>query len=119
MPATSEQAQLFVSELLDEVRAIANKAKTEILAELRKSKRTSVSQAKQVELSEVDEQWGYAFGCDGLMTTAEASEHLAVSRWALDRMCESEQIRKGKHPDTNRIAFCRRSIDVYMNRMEV
>lgn len=70
-------------------------------------------------LKGADKSFGYAFGCEGLVSTEEAMQILAVSRYTLDRRVADHSLRKGRHPGGGRVAFCRRSIREYLARMEL
>lgn len=68
-------------------------------------------------LSAADEQWGYEFGVDGLMSSAEAQKELGdISRQTLRRYWERGFIRKGRQPGRNK--FCRRSVVNYAKSIE-
>ena len=68
-------------------------------------------------LSAADEQWGYKFGVDGLMSSKEACHYLGdVSRQTLHRYWSKGFIRKGNQP--GRAKFCRRSILNYAQSIE-
>jgi len=75
--------------------------------------------AQDDALNVADKRWGYKFGCNGLMRTAEVCQHLSISRWTVDRLAEDGRIRKGKDANCNRVVFCRRSIDAYVASLEV
>lgn len=76
-------------------------------------------------VSAVDQDWGWEFGCEGLMTLDDACEMLSVSRNTLDRLCTEKFLRKGKSPrhdpknKATRVYICRRSVREYMRSMEV
>lgn len=74
---------------------------------------------QQQTMSEADEMFGYAFGCDGLMSPAQACEFLAVSRDTVDRLADAGKIRKGKPAGGHMVRFCRRSILNFAQSIEV
>ena len=67
-----------------------------------------------------DQEWGYEFGCDGLMNTKSATAFLDVSRWTLDKYAREKLIRKSSGRG-ERVSFCRRSIQEFIrnNNREV
>lgn len=70
-------------------------------------------------LTGADKEFGYPFGCEGLVDAAEATQFLAMSRDTLERRVLDGQIRKGRHPGGGKVAYCRRSIREYLGRMEL
>lgn len=69
-------------------------------------------------LSIIDSEWGYTFGCDGVMRQPNAEKFLDCSHDTLERMVAKRMIRKGKDPRNNRPVYCKRSIDDYMKSIE-
>lgn len=67
--------------------------------------------------SAADEQWGYKFGCDGLLTVDAAGEFLSISGRTLDRLSVQGKIRKGRFPSNVR-AFCKRSVIDFAQSLE-
>lgn len=65
-------------------------------------------------LTMVDSEWGYAFGCDGVMRQPNAEKFLDCSNDTLERMVANRNIRKGRDPRTNRPVYCVKSITDYI-----
>jgi hypothetical protein len=64
-----------------------------------------------------DEQWGYEFGIDGIMSLDKASEWLgSASRSTLDRLTTDRLIRKGERRGS--VVFCTRSVKNYAKSIE-
>lgn len=77
-----------------------------------------------VEFRPHDRQWGYTFGCDGLLTIDQVQEVLPVSRKTIYRLCADRLLRKGKNPQhdprsSGAVFICRRSLSEYVRSMEV
>lgn len=65
------------------------------------------------------EIYGYAFGCDGLMSSKDACQFLAgLSIDTLDQLARDGRVRKGKIPGGRKVCFCRRSVIEFARRME-
>lgn len=81
---------------------------------------TQALQTTPETLSLADEEWGYEFGCEGLMTTDSVKTFLDVSRWTLDKFTREKLIRKSSGRG-ERVYFCRRSIREFIrnNNREV
>ena len=65
-----------------------------------------------------DEEYGYEFGCEGLVSSTFARSFLGVSNTKLWRIISDGQIRKRNDPTNNRAKICRRSIAEYVRGME-
>ncbi len=61
-------------------------------------------------------EYGYQFGCDGVMTVPQAMAFLSCSRSAVYRLIKDGKIRRGKLGPAARI--CRRSIAQYLDTIE-
>ena len=70
--------------------------------------------------SPAEQKYGYAFGCDGLMTYSEACQFLAVSLRKLYELIDEERIRKGKLTSSKQgsVRLCRRSVVLYAASLE-
>lgn len=71
------------------------------------------------ELSGKDQEYGYAFGCEGLVGYRTAYELLGgISRGTVNKLADQGHIRKGRTPGGRnaKVVFCRRSIREYMGR---
>ena len=66
------------------------------------------------KLTGADAEYGYRFGCDGMMSLSDACDHLGRSRWTIGRLVERGVLRRGKDPQTQRVSICRRSIREYI-----
>ena len=71
-----------------------------------------------VPLSGADAEFGYVFGCEGLMTVDEVCETLSITRWTIDKLHGDKSLRKG-HITGNRVRICRRSVREYLATLEV
>lgn len=78
-----------------------------------------MSSETTIQLSGADKQWGFPFGCDGLMSRAASAQFLGVSTRTIDRLCDEGRLRKGRHPGGVGIGICRRSITLYLEQMEI
>lgn len=77
--------------------------------------------ADKTQLEGADKQFGYRFGCDGLMSIDEACKFLGgVSRHTLARRADAGLIRTGRQSDrgSGRTVFCRRSVEEYAASLE-
>ena len=63
-----------------------------------------------------NEQFGYDFGVDGLMTIPQVMDFLACSKSTVYRLMYAGRIRRGKIGPVVRI--CRRSLTEYANGIE-
>lgn len=72
-------------------------------------------------LTGADAEWGYRFGCDGVLGTAAACDFMSTSRWTLERLVDAGQIRKGKADNGpgGAVKFCRRSLKDYLATLEI
>jgi excisionase family DNA binding protein len=66
-----------------------------------------------------DEQFGYEFAVDGLMTVKQAATHLAVSTDTIQRRCAANVLRWWKDPESGYVRVCRRSVSEYVRRGEM
>lgn len=67
-------------------------------------------------VSPAEQRWGFPFGVDGLMTTAEACELLKVSRYVVYRAVNRGDIRRSGEGKGMRL--CKRSVQVYLRSLE-
>lgn len=71
-------------------------------------------------LEGADAVWGFRFGADGAMGLDEACQFLGgISRYTLDRKAKAGLLRKGKHPGSKLVMYCRRAIQVYLANAEI
>jgi len=68
--------------------------------------------------SPADEKHGYVFGCDGVLNINEAVDLLGVCERTVWRYVKENRFRTGKHPGTNRLIICRRSLMSYLSGIE-
>lgn len=66
--------------------------------------------------SPADQRWGFSFGVDGFMTTAEACVFLKVTRWVIYDLVKRGDIRRGGR--TKGMRLCKRSVHVYARSLE-
>jgi len=72
-----------------------------------------------LKLNTADEQAGYPFGVDGLMSVGEACTFLGgISHDTLYRRCAEGRIRRGRHAANGKACFCRRSVVEYAKSLE-
>jgi hypothetical protein len=70
-------------------------------------------------LAGADKQYGFRFGCDGLMSVPQAREFLGdISKHTLYRKIRAGLIRKGNIGEGGRTVICRRSVIEYIATME-
>lgn len=64
-----------------------------------------------------DRSWGYRFGCDGIVSLADAAVMLAgVSTRTVERRIVDGLLRPGKLG--GRLVICRRSLNEYISTLE-
>ena len=73
-------------------------------------------QATERPRTPADEQYGYAFGCDGMVSVKSAMAFLDVGRSTIYRLIDKGSLRKGRIGPTVRI--CRRSLVNYATSRE-
>lgn len=73
--------------------------------------------AQREKLIGDDKVHGYKLGCDGFVSSREARLLLGISYITLWRRIRDGHIRKGKHPGGHN-GICRRSLQVYIERMK-
>ena len=67
-----------------------------------------------------DQDAGYPFGVDGLMSVVEACAFLGgISHDTLYRRCAEGKIRRGRHAGNGKACFCRRSMAEYAHGLEL
>lgn len=71
---------------------------------------------KKPATSPADQRWGFPFGVDGLMTTAEACERLRVSRYVIYEAIKRGDIRRSG--ENKGMRLCRRSVEIYLRSQE-
>lgn len=69
-----------------------------------------------IPMRPADEQWGYPFGVDGLVTITQAAEFLQVHRTTIYRLRNDGKLRHGRYQGSARI--CRRSLLMFANSVE-
>lgn len=75
--------------------------------------------ASTENLSLTDERHGYEFGCDGLMSIAEARSFLGgISDDTIESLFNAGSIRKAR-VNGRRIGICRRSVLEYLKAQEL
>ena len=69
--------------------------------------------------SRTDLEWGYEFGCEGVMSMRATREFLNKSDDSVRRLMDANEIRWGRR-DSKRspIMICRRSVLNYLKRLE-
>lgn len=78
----------------------------------------AVGIAKQTLKGPADEMYGYAFGCDGLVSFKEACKLLGgICSKTLYRRIADGSIRKGKL-GTKKAVICKRSLQEYIQGLE-
>lgn len=73
------------------------------------------------ELTGADAQFGYRFGCDGVVDYEDAYKLLGVhSRPTVNKFADQGLIRRGRHTGSSnaKVIFCRRSILDYLANLE-
>lgn len=63
-----------------------------------------------------DQRWGFPFGVDGFMTTAEACQFLKKSPRVIHDLIKRGDIRRGGR--TKGVRLCKRSVHVYARSLE-
>jgi len=81
--------------------------------------KTATNQKVTETLKKADKRWGFRFGCDGTCSRRFAADFIGVSLSTLDRKLSSGVLRKGKDPHTGHTLVCKKSISVYMEKLEV
>ena len=73
------------------------------------------------QLTGADADYGYRFGCDGLVSLPKAARILDVHENTIRNYCEQGLLRKGKRPlpsgeksKNSKTVVCRRSLDRYI-----
>ena len=67
-----------------------------------------------------DDDYGYPFGVDGLMSRDEACQFLGgICINTLEKLAVTGKVRKGKVPGGRKVFYCRRSVRDFAHRTEV
>lgn len=77
------------------------------------------------ELTGADAEYGYEYGCEGLMTLSATAEFLGIHVNTVRRYCNQGLLRRGKHRGANGkvsqqspAVICRRSVREYIKSTE-
>jgi len=77
--------------------------------------RDSLGSSVAEPLSLTDQEWGFRYGCDGVMNSKEARGFMSRSRWTLDELVLQKRIRARKDIHSGRLFYCRRSLMQYFD----
>lgn len=69
------------------------------------------------KLAGADEEHGYRFGCDGLVTRTNAAMFLDKSPRTIDRYLAEGLLRGRRDPNTGKVSICRKSMMVYIDNL--
>jgi hypothetical protein len=83
------------------------------------TRRTTARGEASEALEGADKQWGFKFGCDGVMRFPDACKHLGISRGTLERRVAADLLRRGQHPGGGGLVICIRSMEIYKSGMEL
>lgn len=77
------------------------------------------------KLTASDEQYGYRYGCEGIISIQGAAKFIGVHENTIRRLCNDGFLRKGKRPygtenkeKLKRVVVCRRSLREYVESTE-
>lgn len=68
------------------------------------------------KLTGADQEWGFRFGVDGVLSVREVLKHLSIGRTKLYELFDERKLRRGHIG--KKVVVCRRSIQEYLKTIE-